>query len=823
MRTSALRFLLTRPNVINTSNSSALLLNRIPSARAAWSVNERVNTSYSGPLFRVRRTDGTEQDIGYTTSLSGLLFSLIPAARAAWSVNDRLNPSYTGPLLRVRRSDGNEQDIGYTTSNVVDQTTIVSFCGTSAGTVSKIYDQSGNGNDIAQATASKQPQIYNGSAVQKEGQNVAALFTAGTYLSRSDACGLTGNPTLTIVDLGNDSTGPSPNRTTFYLGPPSNNNTLWLCKRTSNSILTGTNVGSSTYSYIPNSYNYCILQHTSGGSVSSSTIRRNGAALSQTAAGTAASPNIANTSLLVGNHDTATEHYGALSTLLFLPYTPTTLQLALLENWLETRRLNLPIANQCDTTSLISFCNGTVGTVSQLYDQSGNSYHLTQTTSSAQPQIYSGTAIQKEGTNVAVLFAQGKWLNRADACGFTGCPTLTIAALENNAQGATDYNELICLGPNTGSNYFLLNLNRSLSRFQVTGANGSSQISDAQWSIQSGTLSSYYYAVWQHTNATGLGSTVVRQNSTACTLTTVQASLTTITDTNTTIGGHPSQYWLGTLSTLMLLPYTPTATQLSTLETWLEARRADTTGAYTTTITGSAPALANYVAYGGTSLKELWHSQNGVTITTGTSIDSWKGQLYGVVVTPPTGTKPTTGTDGTKFGSKAIVQTASSGQAYLSTSTSLPSTFYPARTTPCCIFLRARYRELSANPGLFGFRSPSSISTDSELSIYNSGGFRFVTYVTSGALILTSPFDSNVHSFWVWTTGTQLKARIDTTNYTSTVSTTFAGILNEFAFGRENNSYISNCSYAMAMIFDTYPGDTIAAQIQALAEAEFPA
>ena len=64
---------------------------------------------------------------------------------AAYSVR-RLFNEYNGPLMRVRRSSDNaELDVGYTKFNLLDEASILNFCGISDGTVVAWYDQSGNG------------------------------------------------------------------------------------------------------------------------------------------------------------------------------------------------------------------------------------------------------------------------------------------------------------------------------------------------------------------------------------------------------------------------------------------------------------------------------------------------------------------------------------------------------------------------------------------------------------------------------------------------------------------------------------------------------
>lgn len=73
----------------------------------------------------------------------------------------RLASGYSGNLIRVRRSsDSTEQDIPLK-GDYLDTANLLSFVGASSGYVTKIYDQSGGGRDLVQATAAKQPRIVN--------------------------------------------------------------------------------------------------------------------------------------------------------------------------------------------------------------------------------------------------------------------------------------------------------------------------------------------------------------------------------------------------------------------------------------------------------------------------------------------------------------------------------------------------------------------------------------------------------------------------------------------------------------------------------------
>ena len=93
-----------------------------------------------------------------------LLLEDYPGAAAAYSVR-KLRGAYTGDALRVREDSGNtEADIGFDANGDLDTAAIASHCGSANGFVVTWYDQSGNGNDLTQSTASDQPEIYNGQA-----------------------------------------------------------------------------------------------------------------------------------------------------------------------------------------------------------------------------------------------------------------------------------------------------------------------------------------------------------------------------------------------------------------------------------------------------------------------------------------------------------------------------------------------------------------------------------------------------------------------------------------------------------------------------------
>jgi hypothetical protein len=100
-------------------------------------------------------------------AFTGILDTFTGAA-AAYSLR-QLSSTYSGSALRVRRSsDDTEQDIGFNASNDLDTAALLSFVGTGGtdnGFVTIWYDQSGNGKNATNATASAQPKIVDGGSV----------------------------------------------------------------------------------------------------------------------------------------------------------------------------------------------------------------------------------------------------------------------------------------------------------------------------------------------------------------------------------------------------------------------------------------------------------------------------------------------------------------------------------------------------------------------------------------------------------------------------------------------------------------------------------
>lgn len=123
-------------------------------------------------------------------SVGGLIYPLdaYGGAVAAYSLR-KLSSTYTGNCIRVRRSsDNTEQDIGFV-ANVLDSTSLLTFCGSGNGFVTTWYDQSGTGRNNTQTTASLQPQIVVSGVVNKLNNKPSILWsdTSDKYMLSNSA------------------------------------------------------------------------------------------------------------------------------------------------------------------------------------------------------------------------------------------------------------------------------------------------------------------------------------------------------------------------------------------------------------------------------------------------------------------------------------------------------------------------------------------------------------------------------------------------------------------------------------------------------------
>ena len=193
---------------------------------------------------------------GWTITDGGGLFvgllDTYPNASAAYSLRDLASASVGSAVVRVRRSsDNTEQDF---TSAEITNGTLTTFTGANDGFVTTWYDQSGNGNNSAQATATTQPKLVSSGVVILDNGLPAIDYDASglDYLSLASRISDVGS----VFQVWNAEADTGAN-TQFILGDSSNYN--YHAGTAENNILSG-NASPSVYNganYINSiSYNF---------------------------------------------------------------------------------------------------------------------------------------------------------------------------------------------------------------------------------------------------------------------------------------------------------------------------------------------------------------------------------------------------------------------------------------------------------------------------------------------------------------------------------------------------------------------------------------
>jgi len=108
-------------------------------------------------------------------SFNGLL-DLFPNASIGYSLR-QLRAGHTTGVIRVRRSSDNAE-LDFKANEITDGT-LTTWTGSGDGFVTKWYDQSSNGNDAVQTTASKQPTIVRAGVLLTNNGKPAINFPNG--------------------------------------------------------------------------------------------------------------------------------------------------------------------------------------------------------------------------------------------------------------------------------------------------------------------------------------------------------------------------------------------------------------------------------------------------------------------------------------------------------------------------------------------------------------------------------------------------------------------------------------------------------------------
>jgi hypothetical protein len=131
----------------------------------------------------------TDNNISWGKSYADLaggydyLLDTYSGAAAAYSLR-LLDSTYSGNAIKVRRaSDNAEQDIAFV-NNELDTATLETFAGAGDAFVTTWYDQSGNGRNATQTSASSQPIIVlSGSTIMTNGKPAILMTDARNALN----------------------------------------------------------------------------------------------------------------------------------------------------------------------------------------------------------------------------------------------------------------------------------------------------------------------------------------------------------------------------------------------------------------------------------------------------------------------------------------------------------------------------------------------------------------------------------------------------------------------------------------------------------------
>jgi len=144
--------------------------------------------------------------VGILTAAATSSFSFLlddySGAFTAFSLR-KLRSAYTGNCIEVRRSSDNTTlDIGFS-NNVLDTTTLLTFCGAGNGFVSKWYDQSGNAKDSFQNTFANQPQIVSSGTVITTNGKPSLQVGSSDFLQVGGTNGILVRTTFSVVKRNN--------------------------------------------------------------------------------------------------------------------------------------------------------------------------------------------------------------------------------------------------------------------------------------------------------------------------------------------------------------------------------------------------------------------------------------------------------------------------------------------------------------------------------------------------------------------------------------------------------------------------------------------
>jgi hypothetical protein len=140
-------------------------------------VNKRVYHWYDSSGSRIVKRLAEDSSFTFSPPEGELMLDLYPDAGAAYSFF-KLRNDYSGSCIKVRRTDNTEQDIGFDGSNYLDTAALKTFVGSGDGRIVTWYDQSGNSRDAVQnvTPTQGQPFIVTSGVIDRANGLVAARF-----------------------------------------------------------------------------------------------------------------------------------------------------------------------------------------------------------------------------------------------------------------------------------------------------------------------------------------------------------------------------------------------------------------------------------------------------------------------------------------------------------------------------------------------------------------------------------------------------------------------------------------------------------------------
>lgn len=423
-----------------------------------------------------------------------------PGLELATYIVDEYSPDYAYGLrklsssatnaIRVRRaSDNAEQDIGFDGDDL-DTTSLESFCSATDGFVVKLYDQAGS-SDLVQTTNSSQPQIVSsGTTITGVDNSLPAIKHdngAGEYLTNTAT--FSGKESTTIM-VESHNTNYANTSAMVFLGSTGATGTVRSYTTEYYMRMNTTKQDYDSYTDTDQTRLHSIYSDSGASTIDNYNWRRDGSLLTPDSLNGGTLGNISSNINYAWDGSGSNQFIGRTQELIVFASSQSTTTIGDIEDNINAyysiyieyivdeysptvaysvRKLSSTATNcmrvrrasdnteqdigfsgdDLDTASLESFCSATDGFIVTWYDQSGNSYDVTNATTASQPKIVSsGTTITKgskpaaqfDGTNDVLIYGTG--VLNTDTCSMfavsASTSTETVGTVYSSNTSAVD-------------------------------------------------------------------------------------------------------------------------------------------------------------------------------------------------------------------------------------------------------------------------------------------------------------------------------------------------------------------------------------------------